>query len=619
MLPNRLTVTFLFAATAVASIVATDARAQSADPPKYEFRAAWIATVLRLDWPPNGQESVKQERLVEMIDELASMGINAIFFQVRSEADAMYPSDHEPWSYWLTSTQGEAPDPAWDPLQFAIEHAHKRGVELHAWLNPYRAVRGSGYTNSADHVSQLHPDWMLTFGSLQTFDPGLPETREHIIKVIADIATRYDIDGVHFDDYFYPYPPNQISNQDDQTFQDHSRGFTDRGDWRRDNVDLLIEALHDTLGAIDPAIKFGISPFGIWKNGVPSGIVGLDAYNVIFGDATAWLESQTVDYLTPQLYWPFGGGQDYAKLATWWAEQTSASGRHLYPGHGLYRSDGATFSGTLFSATEIPNQVRYNRANESISGSVFFRAKNLTVYSSKGFSDSLRTDLYRYPALQPIMDWKDMSPPGAPGDLAWDWGDDGDVVLTWNPTSKSKTGEVQDGAMRYAVYRVLSGEEPDPDSVITESKHLIGVTGENTFVDTPEIADATYYYHVRSVSRNSVESEASNVVALGGPALATEIEGLPTFELRGNYPNPFTNSTTIEYSLARPARVSLTVYDALGRVVARPVIDGAAYPGIHRVVWDGATLDGRAARSGSYFYVLEVEGRRETRPLVLLR
>lgn len=618
MFLNRLHTRLLTAVTVLASIVVTEAWAQSSEPPKYEFRAAWIATVLRLDWPPVGQNqpSVQKEQLVKMIDELASIGINAIFFQVRSEADALYQSDYEPWSYWLTSTQGQAPDPRWDPLEFAVEHAHKRGVELHAWFNPYRAVRGSGYTNSADHVSQTHPDWMLTFGSLQTFDPGLPETREHIIKVIADVATRFDIDGVHFDDYFYPYPPNQITNEDDQTYEDHNRGFNNRGDWRRNNVDILIEALHDTLDAIDPNIKFGISPFGIWKNGVPTGIVGLDAYNVIYADATAWLEAQTIDYLSPQLYWAFGGGQDYAKLADWWAEQTSAVGRHLYPGHGLYRADGATFSGTLFSAREIPNQVRYNRANEAISGSVFFRAKNLTVYGSKGFADSLRTDLYRRPALHPVMEWKDLSLPEAPAGLTWEWGDNGNVVLAWNPANKA---DAVSETARYAVYRALAVEEPDADSVITDVTNLIAVTGENTFVDMPEIADATYYYHVRSVSRNSIESEASNVVTLSGPVLATEYENVRSFQLRGNYPNPFTTLTTIEYSLVKAARISLTVYDALGRVVARPIAGALSSAGSHSAVWDGTTLEGAMAPSGNYFYVLEADGRREARSMVLVR
>ena len=281
--------------------------AQESDIPKYEFRGAWVATVLGLDWPPFSHSSIQQEQLIVMLDSLKGAGINAVLFQVRSEADAMYESDIEPWSYWLTEHQGSAPNPYFDPLQLAIEEAHKRGMELHAWFNPYRVNRGSGYANADNHVSKTHPDWLLEFGAIQTLDPGLPEVRDHIVRVISDVATTYDIDGVHFDDYFYPYPPGNIQHEDAFTFAVHDRGFTDVGDWRRDNVNLLVQAISDTLREIRPSVKFGISPFGIWKDGVPSGIVGLDAYNVIYADAVAWLNAESIDYLTPP-----------AVLGIWW-------------------------------------------------------------------------------------------------------------------------------------------------------------------------------------------------------------------------------------------------------------------------------------------------------------
>ncbi|MGH7451691.1 MAG: glycoside hydrolase family 10 protein, partial [bacterium] len=301
LLPIILTISFI---TPI-NTFATD------NPPKREFRGAWIATVINLDWPstPGLAPGTQRGELMRLLDELQAAGINAVMFQVRSECDAMYASTIEPWSYWLTGGQGRAPSPFYDPLQFAVQEAHKRGMELHAWLNPYRSVREIGsYANAANHVSVQHPEWLFRAGNTRVLDPGLPMVRAYVTSVVMDVVNRYDVDGIHFDDYFYPYPPDQISNQDDATFANYSRGFTNRGDWRRDNVNLLIKMIHDSIQVVKPYVKFGISPFGIWRNGIPTGITGLDAYNTIYCDALAWLQQQTIDYLTPQLYWPFGGG-----------------------------------------------------------------------------------------------------------------------------------------------------------------------------------------------------------------------------------------------------------------------------------------------------------------------
>ncbi|HEX9972655.1 MAG TPA: family 10 glycosylhydrolase, partial [bacterium] len=273
--------------------------------------------MVNLDWPssPSLNPDRQRSELVSTLDQLRAVGINAIFFQVRPECDAFYQSTYEPWSYFLTGKQGKAPSPFYDPLEFAISEAHKRGMELHAWFNPYRAIREIGsFQIDSTHVTVRHPDWAIQIGNFKFLNPGLPMVREHVTAVIIDVARRYDIDGIHFDDYFYPYPPNNITNEDDQTFANYSRGFTGRGDWRRDNVNLFIEMVYDTIQAIKPYVKFGVSPFGIWKNGVPSGITGLDAYSAIYADAVTWFNKQIVDYVAPQLYWAFGGGQDYGKL-----------------------------------------------------------------------------------------------------------------------------------------------------------------------------------------------------------------------------------------------------------------------------------------------------------------
>ena len=590
------------------------ARAQSDAPPKYEFRGAWIATVINLDWPgsPNGSTSFQQAELEFMLDRLKEAGINAVFFQVRSEADAMYQSEIEPWSYWLTGRQGEAPEPFYDPLAFAIEEAHERGMELHAWFNPYRAVRGSGYAQAANHVSVEHPEWTLQFDNLTVLNPGLPEVRDYNTNVIMDVVTRYDIDGVHFDDYFYPYPPNQVTNEDVATFAEHSRGISNIGDWRRDNVDIFVEQVYDSIQAVKPEVVFGISPFGIWKNGVPSGIVGLDAYNVIFGDATAWYNEETIDYLTPQLYWAFGGGQDYGKLARGW--ETQRNDRHLYPGHGLYRSDSNTFSRALFSSSEIPRQVRFNRQQEGIQGSVFFRAKNITIFDSKGFADTLKTDLYRYPALPPPMAWKSQAAPAPPTNLDFALTGDDAVTLTWDvPVTDA------DDVRFYAVYRIRAASEPAFDVAPDDARTLIAITGETTFTDRPGIATDPYYYAVTSVSANSIESTPSNVVSLQGRAVAVEREVPGSFALYANYPNPFTTNTEIRFSLDQPASATLRVFDVLGRQVATLVDEARYSAGTHTTRWDGHWSDGRPAASGTYFYTVEVEGRHLTRPMVLVR
>ncbi|MDE3058211.1 MAG: family 10 glycosylhydrolase, partial [Bacteroidota bacterium] len=269
-------------------------------PPKREFRGVWIATVANIDWPLHKGEppAVQQRELISILDNLKSSGINAVIFQVRPECDALYRSSIEPWSYWLTGEQGKPPEPVWDPLHFAIEQAHKRGMELHAWFNPYRAVRlasGKGsYPLAPNHVAVRHPDWILTFGALKLLNPGLPAVRTYVTNVILDVVRRYDVDGIHFDDYFYPYSP--ITNEDSLTFLRYSRGFTNLADWRRDNVNLLIKMIHDSISVIKPWVKFGISPFGIWRNKIAdggAGTNGFEAYDKLYCDALEWLRAGT--------------------------------------------------------------------------------------------------------------------------------------------------------------------------------------------------------------------------------------------------------------------------------------------------------------------------------------
>jgi len=590
-----------------ASLIASDNSS-----PKREFRGAWIATVVNLDWPNSRLDNTnsQKQQLITMLDNLSVAGINAVMFQIRTECDALYDSPYEPWSYWLTGEQGKAPDPYYDPLEFAIEEAHKRGMEIHAWFNPYRAERRVGNYNLADtHVTVENPGWAIQISSFKFLDPGLPEVREYVTKIVADVVRRYDIDGVHFDDYFYPYPPNQITDQDDSTFAEHNRGFTNRGDWRRDNINLLIEAVYDSINALKPHVKFGISPFGIWKNGVPSGIVGLDAYNVIYADAVAWMESETVDYIVPQLYWPFGGGQDYAKLAPWW--ESMRNGRHYYPGHGLYRSDGNTFSGSLFSSNEIPRQVRFNREHDGIDGSVFFRAKNITTFHSKGFADSLKTDLYYHPSIIPSIAWKDSlyAPVDPPENFTHTWIDDHAIEFVWDAPPPPAFG---DDLVRYAVYRINSASPPVFPDDLEYGEHLLSVQMDRTLEDTPPISENPYYYVVTALNRNYNESEPSNEIVLDVVSVPGEyIAG--TYTLHQNYPNPFNPETIIQFSIPSAQHVTLHIYDMLGREVAIPV-DTYLSAGEHRVTFNAAGL-----ASGVYVYRIKAGAFVESKRMVVAK
>ena len=586
--------------------------------PKHEFRGAWIATVTNLDWPTSRTSSSagQQLELRTMMNNLAAAGVNAVMFQVRAEGDALYDSPFEPWSYWLTDEQGTAPEPYYDPLAYAIELAHARGMELHAWFNPYRADRGSSYPKAPTHVTNANPEWLLEVGSLKIFDPGLQESRDRVAAVVADVVRRYEVDGVHFDDYFYPYPPNNFpastAAPDSASFRLYSRGFTNIADWRRDNVNIMVAQVQDSLLAIDPSVKFGISPFGIWKNGVPSGIVGLDAYNDIYADARAWLDGQTIDYLAPQTYWAFGGGQDFGRLAPWWG--SVRGDRHVYPGLGLYRSDNNTFSGALFAPTEIPRQIRLTREDPNLFGHVLFRAKNVTLYSSRGIRDSLKTDLYRRAALTPPMAWKSQIAPDAPGPLASEWTGDIELTLRWSPPAAGNGAETR----FYAVYKILSDGEPDYATALQDPENLVAVTGDTTFVDQPNADALSWHYVVTAVSANSIESAPTNAVVVEGRDTSSEAAPEALVTLLPPRPNPFSRETEIGFSLDAPGPVSLRVLDVLGREVA-VLLDEAPRPaGAQSAVWDGRSAGSRVA-SGTYMVVLETASGRQTRAVTVVR
>ena len=556
--------------------------------PKYEMRGAWIATVINLDWPASrNQNPIEQQiDLRNMIESLHQSGINAVFFQVRSEADAMYQSNFEPWSIYLTGQQGRAPAPAWDPLAFAIEEAHKRGMELHAWFNPYRAERSiGGYTLADNHIRKQHPEWTLEFSSgIAIINPGIPDARQYVIDVIMDVVRNYDVDGVHFDDYFYPY--SGTTTEDQATFATYGGPFGDIRTWRTYNINMFVKGVYQAIKAERPDVDFGISPFGIWRSGVPSGITGLSAVDVLYADALNWLNQGWVDYIMPQLYWAFGGGQDFAKLAPWWGEQRN--GRMIYAGHGLYRSERNTFSGTLFSANEIPRQVRFVRDEPEVQGSVFFRAKNLTTFGSKGFADSLSTTLYTRPSITPPYDWEDQRAPSAVENLTMTKGTDGSVTLQWDEPFSDPV------AKRYVVYRVASTVEPTWWAEVSFGTSMIAVTGETRFTDLPPAGDDSYYYAVTAASANNIESDVAVL-----PVVSTHAESVQAFDLTMGkpYPNPASSQVSIPLYAAAPVQLTVAVYDVLGRHIATPLRDVWITQN-ETITWDVAS---ESVVPGTYF------------------
>lgn len=578
--------------------------------PKHEFRGAWIATVLNLDWPSSRTASpaFQQAQLTAKLDDLKASGINAVFFQIRTEADALYDSPYEPWSYYLTGVEGRAPNPLWDPLAFAIDEAHKRGMELHAWLNPYRAVRSTAsFTRSSDHLVNTRPEWILTFGTLQILNPGIPEVTDHIVKIVRDIVQRYNVDGIHFDDYFYPYSPNQITDEDAQTFAEFGGDFTNIGDWRRNNINRMIEAVHAVVKEEKTHVAFGVSPFGIWRPGHPPGITGTDAYNSIYADALAWLADQSVDYLVPQIYWAFGGGQDYGALAPWWQEASGS--RHLYTGNAAYKM----LAPWAWPVTELTSQLQLNR-NEEIPGIVFFRSTMLTG-NLKGLADELVSDYFSTPAITPTMPWLDTTPPPPPVQLSASRSDaDGTLVLLqWEHPALSESAV--DTTSRYVVYRFQSDIQPDPLVIIADASNILEITGLNQLTDVVGSSTETYHYIVTRVSSNGVESDP---VMASVEAVSTGIDANPELplllELMPNYPNPFNPETTIPFSLPETSEVTIVVYDQMGRQLAA-LQNGLMPAGMHTVVFDARHL-----ASGVYLYrIVTAQGQSETRKMMLIK
>ena len=467
--------------------------------PKREFRAAWIQSV-------NGQfrgmptEKLKQN-LIGQLNSLQKAGINAIIFQVRPEADALYASRLEPWSRFLTGVQGKAPEPYWDPMQFMIDECHKRGMEFHAWINPYRTKTTLKSELAPNHVYNVHPEWFVTYGDQLYFDPALPESRRHICMVVSDIVSRYDVDAIHMDDYFYPYPIKGKDFPDDASFARFGGGFSNKGDWRRSNVNVLIKKLHETIREIKPWVKFGVSPFGIYRNEssdpLGSKTKGLQNYDDLYADVLLWAREGWIDYNIPQIYWHIGHPvADYETLVKWWARNTE--NRPLFIGQSVMNTV-QNADPKNPSINQLPRKMALQRAYQTIGGSCQWPASAVVENAGK-YRDALIAEYHKYPALPPVFDFMDNEAPAKVRKMKPVWTEDG-YILFW---TAPKYKEEMNRAVQYVVYCFNDKEEVNID----DPSHIVAITRDNFYKLPYEDGKTKYRYVVTALDRLHNESKS---------------------------------------------------------------------------------------------------------------
>ena len=469
--------------------------------PKRQLRADWIASVVNIDWPSRPGLPVAQQKaeLERWYDDAVDRGLNAVIVQVRPTADTFWPSDLEPWSRYLTGTPGG--NPGYDPLAFAVEEAHERNLEFHAWFNPYRVSMNTDRTQLApDSPAAQHPEWVHAYGGKLYYDPGLPQVRELTEDVILEAVERYDVDGVHFDDYFYPYPVAGQEFPDEETFAEHGDGFPDTpeglADWRRHNTDLLIQELDQRIHDAKPWVKFGVSPFAVWRNGStdPEGSAtqaGAETYDDLYADTRKWVRQEWLDYIAPQVYWNIGFTvADYAVLVPWWADQVRGTNVQMYVGQATYKVGTSTQAPQWMDPEEMSEHLTFNRDVPEVDGDIYFSAKDVRADRLDHF-DLLQAEHYARPALLPVTDDVPGHAPVPVRKLRATRGDDG-VALSWDGHGTS-----------YAVYRVDGPRVGRCDTA--DATHLVGTTREERFVDA-SAPSGTATYVVTALDRAYRES-----------------------------------------------------------------------------------------------------------------
>ncbi|BCJ68861.1 family 10 glycosylhydrolase [Polymorphospora rubra] len=493
---------------APAGTVVTAACTTDPATPKRQFRAMWISSVANIDWPSRTGLSVaaQQAEFRSWLDLAQQRKMNAVVVQVRPTADAFWPSTLEPWSQYLTGTQGG--NPGYDPLAFMVAEAHARNIEFHAWFNPYRvATHADPARLVASHPARRNPGWVFPYNGQLYYNPGIPAVRAFVQDAMMDAVNRYDIDAVHWDDYFYPYPSGSVQIPDQATYAQYGSGFANIGDWRRDNVDKLVQEMSQKIRAAKPWVKFGISPFGIWRNAstdpLGSPTSGLQSYDAIYADTRRWVQQNWIDYVAPQVYWHIGfATADYARLVPWWSNVVAGTNVQLVIGQATYRVGASGQDAAWQNAAELTNHLTLNRAHPQVVGDIHFSAKDVRA-NRLGGMDRVANDHYRRPALVPIAAGRGGAAPPAPTITAATRVSNG-VSLTFQ-----RGGTTTPAA--YAVYRV-DGTTTDPCDLADGGNLLAtvragGTTG--TYTDTTAAAGGTYTYVVTALDRRHHESAAS--------------------------------------------------------------------------------------------------------------
>jgi uncharacterized lipoprotein YddW (UPF0748 family) len=470
--------------------------------PKREFRAVWVATVNNIDWPsrPGLSTDEQMKEAIAILDMHAKNRMNAIIFQVRPASDAFYQSELEPWSRYLSGTPGKTPVPFYDPLAFWIEECHKRNMEFHAWLNPFRVSQNAAEPLAATHVAFQHPEWIVKYGDKLYFDPGLPQTRDWVVQVVTDIVSRYDVDAIHFDDYFYPYPLKE-DFPDENSFAQDSRGFEagQKADWRRNNVDILIWKLSESIKNIKPWVKFGISPFGVWRNKAddPEGsetTAGTTNYDQLYADILKWQKNSWIDYCLPQLYWQIGHPSvDFLTLSKWWAAH--AYNRAMYIGHAVYKLEANSAIPDWRDPEQLIRQIQITRQIPGLAGSAFYSSVHFKR-NLFGFEKSLQENVYHYPALVPVMPWIDKVAPAIPQHFR-----KRGHKLKWKI---SEARNEMDKAVSYVVYLNPEGQKFDAGN----AESIFAITRDQSIVFKPNSRKLRRKYEIRISALDRLHNES---------------------------------------------------------------------------------------------------------------
>ncbi|MBN2165820.1 MAG: family 10 glycosylhydrolase [Marinilabiliaceae bacterium] len=459
--------------------------------PKYELRGVWIATVNNIDWPskPGLPSDIQKKEIIALLNIAKKNNLNAVFLQVRPTSDAIFPSIIEPWSFYISGKSGQKPSPYYDPLKYWIEQAHKRNIELHAWINPFRASMSINDELDTRHPVKKHPEWFIKYANKHQYDPGNPKCREHIFKVVDELITRYNIDGIHMDDYFYPYPvKNEIFNDSSSFIKHNPNKINTIEDWRRQNVNMTIEGIRNTIKIKKPEVAFGISPFGVWRNNNRDSTgsttqAGITNYDDLYADVLKWLKNGWIDYIIPQIYWDTEHSKaNYKTLTKWWSN--NSYGKPLFIGHALYRikNDNENWN----NPSQMPNQISFLRDSTTALGSVFFSINHFKR-DILGFQDSLKNKFYKYPALIPSLTDK-YAPP----------------IINSSLNVKKRFGKIKlsinnpSTTIKHFVIYTYKANETNP---LLYPKNIYSITKEKNIIIKKNLFEhnQTYYFKIEAI------------------------------------------------------------------------------------------------------------------------